>query len=94
MCKEKTDLFDTAKGLEQFDQHLRPSLEAIVIHILYCDLWDVSNDDPVAWSRTTFSNIIAFVERDRQAVATSETNQLVSAFILYQMVILCIANAA
>jgi len=71
-------LYDVSKGIEHFDQFLRPSLEAMVIHVLYCDLWDVSNDDPQTWSRQTFSNLVSFVERDRQAMS-SETNRLVSA---------------
>ena len=69
-------MYDISNGIAALDLHLRPSVEALVIHVLYCDLWDVDTDDPVAWSRQTFKNIVSFVERDRQAIA-SQANRAV-----------------
>lgn len=39
-CNKNTDLYDTKMDLlEDFDIKLRPSVEALIIHAWYCDLW-------------------------------------------------------
>lgn len=68
LCSDKTDLFDVRLGIHNVDHHVRASLEALVLHAWYVDLWDVRSDDHVAWSPNTFRNIVAFVERDRQTI--------------------------
>ena len=69
LCSEKTELFDAREGIEQVDTQVRASSEALVLHTWYVDLWDVRADDSAAWSPKILRNIIAFVERDRQAIA-------------------------
>src|SRR3546814_7095640 len=61
-----------SKPLEQFDFHVRPGVEAFVLHSWYCDLMDASADDTSVWSAQTMRNIRSFVERDRQAMRRSE----------------------
>jgi len=82
LCSDKTDLFDARQGLENLEQRVRASVEALVLHAWYVDLWDVRSDDHVAWSPATFRNIVAFVERDRQAIygTGNEGNLDVSTF--------------
>ena len=78
LCSEKTDLFDARHGVEHIDEHVRTNLEALILHAWYVDLWDVRQDDSVAWSPRTLRNISSFVERDRQAIEGNGVNQQVS----------------
>lgn len=80
LCSSATDLLDRTQleAVEMVDKHVRASTEACVIHAWMIDLWDVSIDDPRAWSKQTFRNLVSFVERDRQVLesgANREVNQ-------------------
>lgn len=74
------------------DDHVRVSSEALVLHTWYVDLWDVRADDTAAWNPKTLRNIIAFVERDRQAIdgtGAHAINRVVSALMRYLLLFLC-----
>lgn len=78
LCHHYTDLVDRNQTavLERIESHVRPATEALVIHAWMIDLWDVTNDDSQAWSTTTFRNLIAFVERDRQTLISGANREV------------------
>lgn len=39
-CHPEAQLFDlTTYPLEEFDKYFRPSMETLILHAWYCDLW-------------------------------------------------------
>lgn len=39
-CHPETQLFDLHNHpIEEFDKYFRPSMEALILHAWYCDLW-------------------------------------------------------
>lgn len=89
LCSEKTELFDPRLGIEHLDVHVRASIEALVLHTWYVDLWDCRADDSSAWSPRTLKSIVAFVERDRQVISASPGNRQVSKKCLLLLPMLC-----
>ena len=76
ITSDKTDLFPSREGLLNFDNLVRPSIEATVLHAWYINLWDCAPDDPEAWSVQTFRRIVDLDERDREYAERSQNKQV------------------
>lgn len=71
-----TDLVSPMVAIEQFDQHLRPNIEAFILHTYYVELLGIAPDDLKAWTSATFLNFVEVVKRDRNFISTPANRQV------------------